>query len=167
MSFTTQECMMMHLLNCGSSDLSLLEDINYDLDETIDYLVENNDLSFNSLLREVFRMGVQELDEYVQSNRLGIRGQIEDNLKWHQDVLDEGRWMDEDDWHYHNEEKDECEADLEILDKLAPLKQYETYINYQDTSICIEYLPFYQKYFEYKIDDIEDKMGWCFGNKTW
>ena len=75
--------------------------------------------------------------------------------------------MDEDDWHYHNEEKDECEADLEILDKLAPLKQYETYINYQDTSISIEYLPFYQKYFEDKIDEIEDKMGWCFGNKTW
>lgn len=33
---TTQQCILTHLLNCGTNDLLMLEDINYDLDEILD-----------------------------------------------------------------------------------------------------------------------------------
>ena len=57
---TTQECILTYLLNCGTADLSMLDDINYDLDDILDELVENNCLSLNNLFESVFRKGILE-----------------------------------------------------------------------------------------------------------
>lgn len=74
---TTQECILTCLLNCGVADLSILNDINYDLDDSLDELVENNCLSLNNLFESVFRKGISELTDVVESNKEEIKTELE------------------------------------------------------------------------------------------
>ena len=69
---TTQECVMTKILDCGTADLSLLDDINYDLDDIIDSLMENNCLSLNGIFQEVFIKGAEELQEEFENQKEDI-----------------------------------------------------------------------------------------------
>ena len=62
---TTQEYILTYLLNCGTEDLPMLEDINYDLDDILDELVETGRLSLNNIFEGVFRKGISELTDIV------------------------------------------------------------------------------------------------------
>ena len=79
---TTQQCILTHLLNCGTSDLCMLEDINYDLDEILDDLVENNCLSFNDLYRAVFNKGIDDLAERLQEQRNDLIEKIKAEIRY-------------------------------------------------------------------------------------
>ena len=48
---TTQEYILMHILDCGNADLDLLNKIEYDLCDIIDYLKEIDNLKINSIFR--------------------------------------------------------------------------------------------------------------------
>ena len=73
---TTQECVMTKFLDCGTADLSLLDDINYDLDDIIDNLMENNCLSLNGIFQEVFIKGAEELQEEFKNQKEDIKAEI-------------------------------------------------------------------------------------------
>ena len=168
MKLTTQQCILTHLLNCGTSDLLMLEDINYDLDEILDDLVENGCLSFNDLYRAVFNKGVDDLAERLQDQRNDLIEKIETEIQWSIDEYVKSGEMTLDELKETDEYQQNI-ADLNLIknNELNPKEQYDYYLNYLDTHIFLKHLPFYRTWMESDIDDIEDKMGILFKEMTY
>lgn len=150
---TTQECVMTKILDCGTADLSLLDDINYDLDDIIDSLMENNCLSLNGIFQEVFIKGAEELQEEFKNQKEDIKAEI-----FYKIEENETENLTE------TEEHKELISDLALLESgdLQPENDLEFYLNYQDTHIFMKHIEFYRRYMENTVDDIEYKMGWSF-----
>ena len=162
---TMQVCILTKLLDCGSADLSLLEDINYDLDEILDGLMKNGDLSINSLFREVFRTGAMELKEEFELQKDYIEERIKEELEEvRKECIEYGLMTEE----QIEEDQDYIKlvTDLELLhsDELNPEEDIECYCNYMDTHVFLKHIDFYRKWMESEVNDIEDKMGWEFKN---
>lgn len=150
---TTQECVMTKILDCGTADLSLLDDINYDLDDIIDNLMENNCLSLNGIFQEVFIKGAEELQEEFKNQKEDIKAEILYKIEENEtENLTE------------TEEHKELISDLALLESgdLQPENDLEFYLNYQDTHVFMKHIEFYRRYMENTVDDIEYKMGWSF-----
>lgn len=162
---TMQECILTKLLDCGSADLLLLEDINYDLDEILDNLLENCDLNINSLFREVFRTGAMELKEEFELQKDYIEENIKESMKEMKKECIEYGLMTEEETEKEQEYKDFV-ADLELLhsDELNPEKDMDCYCNYIDTHVFLKHIDFYRKWMRSEIKNIEYKMGWEFKN---
>ena len=77
---TKQDEILTTLLECGTIDLNLLEDINYDLDDILKGLIENNRLSLHNIFIEVFIKGAIELQERFNLQKEEIRQKINDAL---------------------------------------------------------------------------------------
>lgn len=59
------------ILECGKNDLCLLDDIGYDVEEIVEYMLETGQRpTLNRILDEVFRRGVQQLAD-VLDEKLG------------------------------------------------------------------------------------------------
>ena len=165
---TTQQCILTHLFDCGTSDLCMLDDINYDLDEILDDLVENNCLSFNDLYRVVFRKGIEDLAERLQEQWNDLLEKIKAEIRY-----DIETWVNSGDMTLdelkETEEYQQNIEDLKLLvnNELNPEEQYDYYLNYQDTHIWLKHLSFYRTWMESDIDDIEDKMGISFKEMTY
>lgn len=71
------ECILTKLLNCGIADLSILEDVNYDLDDILDDLVANNILSFTSLINAIFCQGIYDLTEAINECKTDVISELE------------------------------------------------------------------------------------------
>ena len=162
---TTQECVMTKILDCGTADLSLLDDINYDLDDILDSLMENNCLSLNGIFQEVFIKGAEELQEEFENQKEDIKAEIlyrieEEKSEW----VESGEMTQEE--LEETEEHEELISDLKLLESgdLQPANDLEFYLNYQDTHVFMKHIDFYRKYMEKTVDDIEYKMGWYFKN---
>lgn len=160
---TTQECVMTKILDCGTADLSLLDDINYDLDDIIDNLMENNCLSLNGIFREVFVMGAEELQEQFELQKEDIKSEIlyrieEEKTEWVESGEMTQEELDE------TEEHKELVSDLALLESgdLKPENDLDFYLNCQDTHVFMKHIDFYRRYMENTVDDIEYKMGWNF-----
>lgn len=165
---TTQQCILTHLLNCGTTDLCMLEDINYDLDEILDDLVENNCLSFNDLYCAVFQKGIDDLAERLQDQRNDLIEKIEAEIQWSIDEFVKSGEMTLEELKETDEYKQNI-TDLNLIkdNELNPQEQYDYYLNYLDTHIWLKHLPFYRTWMESDIDDIEDKMGISFKEMTY
>lgn len=150
---TTQECVMTRILNCGTADLSLLDDINYDLDDILDSLMENNCLSLNGIFQKVFIRGAEELQEEFENQKEDIKAEILYRIE-----EDEAENLTE------TEEHKELISDLALLESgdLQPEDDLSYYLNYQDTHVFMKHIDFYRRYMENTVDDIEYKMGWDF-----
>lgn len=85
---TTQECVMTKILDCGTADLSLLDDINYDLDDILDSLMENNCLSLNNIFQEVFVKGAEELQEEFENQKEDIKAGIQTEVNNHERLVE-------------------------------------------------------------------------------
>ena len=162
---TTQECVMTKILDCGTADLSLLDDINYDLDDILDSLMENNCLSLNGIFQEVFIKGAEELQEEFENQKEDIKAEIllrieEEKTEW----VESGEMTQEE--FEETEEHEELISDLALLESgdLQPENDLEFYLNYQDTHVFMKHIEFYRRYMENTVDDIEYKMGWSFKN---
>lgn len=162
---TTQECVMTKILDCGTADLSLLNDINYDLDDIIDSLMENNCLSLNGIFQEVFIKGAEELQEEFENKKEDIKAEIlsrieEEKTEW----VESGEMTQEE--LEETEEHKELISDLALLESgdLQPGNDLELYLNCQDTHVFMKHIEFYRRYMENTVDDIEYKMGWSFKN---
>lgn len=162
---TTQECVITKILDCGTADLSLLDDINYDLDDILDSLMENNCLSLNGIFQEVFIKGAEELQEEFENQKEDIKAEIlyrieEEKSEW----VESGEMTQEE--LEETEEHEELISDLKLLESgdLQPANDLEFYLNYQDTHVFMKHIDFYRKYMENTVDDIEYKMGWYFKN---
>jgi len=143
--FTTQERISTKLLGCGTSDLTLLEDIKYDLDDILDYLVKNNMLSLNQLLSEVFAWGKEEL----QSAYCGL---FKDLLKEYNDCYDDA----------------EVDAKLDIKGRISDLEStnleedFTWFCNCLDTHVYLANYEIYEMCFEEELMKIEYNMGFKF-----
>ena len=162
---TTQECVMTKILDCGTTDLSLLNDINYDLDDIIDSLMNNNCLSLNGIFQEVFIKGAEELQEEFENKKEDIKAEIlsrieEEKTEW----VESGEMTQEE--LEETEEHKELISDLTLLESgdLQPTNDLEFYLNYQDTHVFMKHIDFYKRYMENTVNDIEYKMGWEFKN---
>ena len=160
---TMQECILTKILNCESADLSLLEDINYDLDDIIDDLMENNDLSLNSIFREVFRAGARDLQEEYEMQKDEIKERILEALEEEKEECIKSGEMTEKELEELEEHK-ELVNDLELLEneELNPEEDLDYFINYMDTHVFMKNLEFYRRWMEKEVDSIEYKMGWNF-----
>lgn len=143
---SNKEGILMRLLNCGSLDLSMLDDIGYDLDEIIDELQEDGCLSLNNIFESVFNKGIQEVYEALEDIKKIIKDDIED------EDTDE-------------EEHNAFECELKELEKLNPEEDIDYFTNCLDTHISINNNQ--DIYRDYLIDDlkeIEKNMGFDFEN---
>ena len=144
---TTQECVFTKILDCGTADLSLLDDINYDLDDILDSLMENNCLSLNGIFQEVFIKGAEELQEEFENQKEDIKAEIlyrieEEKSEW----VESGEMTQEE--LEETEEHEELISDLKLLESgdLQPTSDLEFYLNYQDTHVFMKHIDFYRKY---------------------
>lgn len=54
------------LLKCGTEDLALLDDVEYDFECILEYCESLDDLSLNSLMRAVFSIGIGQIEEILE-----------------------------------------------------------------------------------------------------
>ena len=146
---TKQQEILTSLLNCGTCDLELLEDIEYDLGDIINDLKENDCLSLNCLFIEVFMKGASDLEEAFKNQKEEIKEQILNKMRIH--MFDLMRY-------------DELANDLELLDsdKLNPTRDLNYYVNYLDTHVYMKHIDFYRRYMPDVVETIETNMGWYF-----
>lgn len=162
---SVKDSILTYLLDCGTVDLDMLEDIGYDMDEIIEELQENDNLSLHSIFETVFRRAGEELAEAFEEQKEEIRSCIEYELKTEREECIESGEMTEEELE-ETEEHISLINDLKLLtdDTLDPENDITYYLNCLDTHVYLENLDFYQRYMENTIDDIEDKMGFSFQN---
>lgn len=78
---TKQEEILTNLLDCGTDDLKLLEDIEYDLYDILEYLKEYVSFNINTIFREVFKKGAIDLNYAFRKREEEIREQILEEMQ--------------------------------------------------------------------------------------
>lgn len=142
------EDLLMALLECGSMDLSIIEDVGYDLGEIAEELKsEGLKISLNAITDMIFLKGQSELMEAVEDA-------IHDMEDQQTDLGD----SEEDE-----EEYDRLQEEIDELESLEPDEDVAWYCNCIDTSIWFSNNEeIYRKYLADAIGDIEDNMGFEF-----
>lgn len=155
----TKGYLLAHILNCGTSDLSLLEDVNYDLTDITDELQKDGNLSLENIIITVFERAAEELQEVFNHNKESIRVELAETIKTLQCEL-----KDENIDYTDDEEWEELTGYLIKLDRkmINPQTDISYYFNYLDTHIGIKNKSFYDRFMMQVVDDIEDKMGFEF-----
>lgn len=128
-----QNSVLMAVLECGTDDLSILDDIGYDLGDIVEGLIAGGIRpTLNAITGEVFRRGVEELTQ-----------RINDRLCEPEDG-----------------DNDEAKAELQILN---PKKDINWFCNCLDTHVYfVKNEEIYREYLPEAIKDIEDNMGFSF-----
>lgn len=141
------DSLLMSLLECGSCDLSILDDVGYDLGEIADDLIrEGVKPTLNAITGEIFRKGQSELTEKV-------RDVIEDTRRDMEEAEDEG----------DADEYEKLKEKLEALESLNPEEDIDWFCNCLDTSIWFaENEDIYREHLADEISDVEDNMGFSF-----
>ena len=170
------EWVLMHLLKCGQCDLSILDDIRYDLDDILDELVEDNNLSLDSIIIAVFKKSVRELNDSINDIKPDVYEDLQildETLPKQSDsveVIDRKEAeLDANSYYLSNkydmEWGDNISAYIEELSEINPFSDIEWYINYLDTHIYIaNHQDIYRRFFADQISEIEDKIGFNFEN---
>lgn len=155
---TTQEAVLCKLLNCGYLDLQLLDDIQYDLDDILEDMVECVDMNINSIFREVFRKGAEELHERYEMQKDDIRDLILEEIGGFEAEAAKTQYDYEADEDYLR-----LKADLDMIEsnRINPNDDLSYYLNYTDTHVLLpnKQLRFFRRWIEVDIKNIEDKMG--------
>ena len=140
--------LLMVLLECGSLDLSILDDVGYDLGEIAeDLIAEEVKPTLNMITDRIFCKGQFELEEAVKSA-------IEDRVN---------RQADTDDSDDGEAEYDRLQDEIDELECLNPEEDMGWFCNCLDTSCWFgDNEAIYRKYLAEEIDEIEGKMGFEF-----
>ena len=154
---TKQEEILTNLLDCGTDDLKLLEDIKYDLYDISEYLKEYGSFNINSIFREVFKEGARDLNYEFIERKYEIREQILEEMQAAKEEYPDYDLEKDEDYQ-------ELVNDLDLLDneKLNPIEDLDYYLNYLDTHVYMKHIDFYRKYMPDVVDTIETNMGWDF-----
>lgn len=133
------------LLGCGSLDISILDDVGYDLgDIAVELQEEGVKVTLNNITDAIFRKGQEELEDALE-NKIS---ELED---------------ERDDCEEDSEEYDELQEQIDELESCDPGEDVEWFCNCLDTSIWFsQNEDVYRKYLEDEISDIEDNMGFEF-----
>jgi hypothetical protein len=137
---TNRDNLLTTLLNCGSLDLKLLDDVEYDWCDILNRTTGDRDI--NALMYEVFQMGYEDIQAKMEE-RIGELEDIEE---------DEGGLDDED------------SEELEELRKLEPSEDFESFHNFLDTHVyCVNHWDTYKKYMEDALDEFCQNTGFEIG----
>ena len=135
-----RETILCCLLDCGTADLSLLDDFTGDLYDVIeDCRQELGDTNINHVVNVIFDIGTQEIQSFVNGRiaELEALGQPTE------------------------EEKEELGA----LRQCDPYNDVRSYHNYLDTSVWFEeHAEIYAKYARPGIEAFEELTGFSFSN---
>lgn len=133
MNIQTAQAFMCTALRCGTLDLNLLDNIEYDWEDVLDR-IDWFDYGFNDVMRAVFDLGIIDIREEVD-NRIFELKSFDDR----------------------SSEEDE---ELEALSKLDPDNDFGSYHNYLDTSIwCEKHADIYHKYMWEALGTFEIRTG--------
>lgn len=140
------DSLLMSLLECGSADLGILDDVGYDLGEIADDLLANGiKPTLNDITDEIFRKGQYELGRKVEEAIEEIERELDDT--------------EED-----AKEYEELQEKLSALEDLNTEEDVDWFCNCLDTSVWfVNNEEIYRKYLADEIKEIEDDMGFSFG----
>lgn len=132
--------LLMQLLNCGSLDLKLIDDVGYDFYDILEYCDGAEwvtSVGLNGVMRLVFEYGFEQIKKAINDRIEGLENEDLD-----EDGLEE----------------------LSALRELNPDDDMETYHNYIDTHVwCKEHYDIYKKYLSEALDDFADGTGFEIG----
>ena len=161
--------LLAHLLNCGTDDLSILDDIKYDIIDIVDDLSDDYFTpSLNNIIHEVFRKGIGEVDDYIRDTKYDIIAELrilEDGLsEIHDNVNDKIDTLSSEIidimQKYGVEYSEDATRYISELKELDPFDDIQYYENCVDSSISIvRHQDIYRRFYADKIFDIEDSMG--------
>lgn len=142
---TGLESLLCSVLNCGSLDLSILDDTEYDLGDIVTDLEDIGvKPTLNAITGEIFRKGQQDLKEKLEE-RIS-------NMKSERDEFDE-----------RTEEYQRVQRQIDDLEILDPDNDIDWFCNCLDTSIWFsDNEEIYRKYLTDEIKDVEYDMGFEF-----
>lgn len=166
--------LLAHLLNCGTDDLSILDDIKYDIIDIVDDLSDDYFTpSLNNIIHEVFRKGIGELDDYIRDTKYDIIAELrilEDGLsERHDNVNDKIDALSSDIidimQKYGVEYSEDATRYISELKELDPFDDIQYYENCVDSDISIvKHVDIYRRFYADEIFDIEDMMGFTMLN---
>ncbi len=132
---TGRESLLTAILDCGTDDLSLLDDVQYDWDDIFKRL-EDDTHDLNSVMREVFQVGYEDIQIAVVNHICDLESS--GNL-------------------------DDDEADeLTLLRELDASEDFDSYHNYLDTHVwCRNHADTYRKYMMEALEEFEENTGFC------
>ena len=142
------EDILMVLLECGSLDLRILDDVGYDLGDIVEELsADGIKPTLNAITDEIFRRGQCELVAAV-----------EDAIQERKD-----QQAETDDTKEGETEYDRLQDEIDELESLNPEEDMDWFCNCLDTSCWFSNNEeIYRKYIPEAISNIEDNMGFEF-----
>ena len=140
-----QNTVLKAVLHCGTMDLSILDDIEYDLGEIVEELIDEGiQPTLNQIMSEVFRKATEDMTEAVDEEIMYTREDLDD--------LDEDE-EEQETFHILQEK-------LSELLKLNPEEDIDWYCNCLDTSIYIERNgEIYNRYMTDAVERIGNRAG--------
>lgn len=147
-NMTFAEALLTAILECGKDDLKSIEDCEYCYDDILARIKEDRlDLSFNSYVVAIFKLGRAELIDALEDYRNEFLSELDD--KW------------EDCTKY---EQEDLAKEEEVIEKLDPLNDVSWFANYMTSTV---YLRQYDKYMMFPklakiVEGVEDNMGFEF-----
>lgn len=184
------EALLRALLDCGSLDLAILDDCNYDLGEIIEELkFEGVDITLNAITDWIFWKGQQELVEIVNSFIEDLNQDIKDLEETKSELNERIDRIEKkilslnptefaDDIAQLNRDKKGLEDSIEYTERkikevnvklvdvkcLDPNEDMTWFCNCLDTHcwLCREREDIYRKYFGEELSTIEENMGFYF-----
>lgn len=126
------------LLDCGTADLSLLNDVDVDIGEIIDECRDEcGDTNINTVMWVIFQKGFGQ-----------IQNAIEERIRELEDYIEDGSADDED------------REELEQLRELDPYNDFDSFHNYLDTHVWAqEHGEIYRQYLGHALEDFENITG--------
>lgn len=134
-----KEKLLLTMLSCGTGDLAMLDDVQYDWREVLDQMdwPDDGNFNFNSLMRAVVDVGIIHIKETVENRICELKAASSEQK------------LDED-------EKKEL-ASLQVIN---PDKDIKSYHNWLDTNVWIQNNEeIYGKYLQDALDAFTDNTG--------
>lgn len=140
-----REELLCGILDCGFAGLKIIDDCRYDMTQICNDLKESHtDVSLNTVIEEIFRLGVSELEEKVLSQKEDTKSRLESVAK--------GSRLER----LLNEQMEEIKC-------LCPKDDVVWHTNFLDSDIRFcKNESLYRKHFAIEISGIEDNMGFEF-----
>lgn len=161
------------ILNCGYSDLSMFDDVGYDMYDIIEESKSRyGSVHFNDIMAVIFQKGLDDLEKAFIDNQNRIFDEIDEEIKqikndYKNDWLED---KDDEDWELSEEwDTSEYRWEVDDLERLRidlvdfhPMYDGSYFTNYLDSHIYMPHLEFYRKYMGDEVAKVEDNMGISF-----
>ena len=161
-----REWLLTALLECGYADLSMLDNVGYDIEEIIADAIDNyGKVTLNTLLATIFVNGLCDLDSAYKENKDKIVSEINNEIKklkaeYENDYPESTEEEWEDSGQY--QEVSDLQELLIDMNDFHPFSEGDYFINYLDSHIYMPHLTFYKKYMKDEVEKVEDNMGISF-----